>query len=77
MYAASNKRGKQLNVPTLLVWKTILIAKKRRMKIFDFEGIFDERFPLPAWRGFTRFKKSFGGEEVEYPGAFIKWRFPI
>ena len=42
-------------------------------KILDFEGIFDERFPNKKWKGFTHFKKSFAGYEVEYPGAFSKF----
>ena len=43
--------------------------KKEGKKVFDFEGIYDERFPLISWKGFTRFKKGFGGIEVEYPGT--------
>ncbi|OGM27700.1 hypothetical protein A3D00_00390 [Candidatus Woesebacteria bacterium RIFCSPHIGHO2_02_FULL_38_9] len=77
MYAASSDLGKKLFAPTLLAWEAIRLAKKKGSKVFDFEGIYDERFPLPAWRGFTRFKKSFGGSEVEYPGAFTKFRIPL
>jgi lipid II:glycine glycyltransferase (peptidoglycan interpeptide bridge formation enzyme) len=77
MYAASNDRGKELFAPTLTVWESIKLAKKLGCKIYDFEGIYDERFPLKSWKGFTRFKKSFGGREVEYPGAFTKYRFPV
>ncbi len=72
MYAASTFEGKSLFAPTLLVWKAINKSKKRGCKIFDFEGIYDERFPLKSWLGFTRFKKSFGGKIIEYPGAFQK-----
>lgn len=77
MYAASSGLGKKLFAPTLNVWEAIKLAKKLQCKIFDFEGIYDERFPLKTWLGFTRFKKSFGGEEIEYPGTFVKYRFPI
>ena len=77
MYAASNADGKKLYAPTICAWEAIKLARKRGSKIFDFEGIYDERFPLKSWKGFTRFKKSFGGHEVEYPGAFVKFRFPI
>lgn len=69
MYAASSQKGKELYGPTLLVWEQIRLAKKKGCKIFDFEGIYDERFPLKDWKGFSRFKKGFGGKEVEYPGA--------
>ncbi|KKQ53364.1 hypothetical protein A2865_03800 [Candidatus Woesebacteria bacterium RIFCSPHIGHO2_01_FULL_39_17] len=77
MYAASSDKGKKLFAPTLNSWETIKLAKKLGCKIFDFEGIYDERFPLKSWKGFTRFKKSFGGREIEYPGAFVKYRFPF
>jgi len=77
MFAASSNEGKKLFAPTMVTWEAIKISKKRGSKIFDFEGIFDERFPLKTWLGFTRFKKSFGGREVEYPGAFTKFRLPL
>jgi lipid II:glycine glycyltransferase (peptidoglycan interpeptide bridge formation enzyme) len=77
MYAASTYEGKQLFAPTLNAWEVIKLAKKLKCKVFDFEGIYDERFPIKTWQGFTRFKKSFGGREIEYPGSFIKFRLPI
>lgn len=75
-YAASTKEGKKLFAPTLNVWEAIRLAKKLGCKIFDFEGIYDDRFPLKSWLGFTRFKKSFGGREIKYPGAFVKYKYP-
>lgn len=77
MYAASSDKGKKYFAPTLNVWESIKIAKKDGCKIFDFEGIYDERFPLNSWKGFTRFKKSFGGSEKVFPGTFVKYRLPI
>jgi len=74
--AASTKQGKKLFAPTLLVWEAIKLSKKRGCKIFDFQGIYDPRFHKSAksWQGFTRFKKGFGGKEIEYPGCFVKYR---
>ena len=77
MYAAASDSGKRLFAPTLAAWEAIRTAKKRGSELFDFEGIYDERFPLKSWKGFTRFKKSFGGDEIEYPGAFTKFRIPL
>ena len=77
MYAAATGGGKKLFAPTLVTWEAIRLAKKLGCKIFDFEGIYDERFPLKSWLGFTRFKKSFGEKEIDYPGAFAKLRLPI
>jgi len=77
MYAAATAEGKKLFAPTLVTWETIKLAKKMGCKIFDFEGIYDDRFPLKSWLGFSRFKKSFGGLEVEYPGAYSKFLLPF
>jgi len=70
--AFSDKRGREGLYQYKILWAGISWAKKREAKIFDFEGIYDERFPNKKWKGFTHFKKSFGGIEIEFPGAFSK-----
>src|SRR3972149_5030101 len=60
-----------------ILWEGIIWAKGKGAKIFDFEGIFDERFPKKEWKGFTHFKKSFGGYEISYPGCMLKLRPPF
>ncbi len=75
--AFSNEEGRKNLVQYRIVWEGILWAKTKGSKVFDFEGIYDPRFPNKSWGGFTHFKKSFGGHEVKYPGAFVKWRVPI
>lgn len=59
----------------LLVWESIKLAKRLKLKLFDFEGIFDPRFPKhrKSWKNFSEFKKRFHGTLVEYPSPFIKW----
>ncbi len=74
-YAFTTKAGRCALTQYLLVWQAIKIAKKRGCKVFDFEGIYDERFPNKSWLGFSHFKKSFGGKEVQYPGCFISSKF--
>lgn len=74
MYAASNSEGRKNFAPTLLTWKGICLSKKMGCETFDFDGIYDERFPIKSWLGFTKFKKGFGGYEIEYPGNFVKSR---
>lgn len=71
-YASALKEGKKLFAPTLLVWEALKLVKKRGCKIFDFEGIYDERFPQASesWKGFTKFKEGFGGEKVVYMENF-------
>lgn len=56
-----------------LVWEEMLKAKKAGMKWFDFEGIFDPRWPQKKWVGFTEFKRRFGGKLVQFPGGFFRW----
>ena len=78
MYAGSTKKGKKLFAPTLLAREAIRFAKKRKKKIFDFEGIYDERYPsTKTWRGFTKFKGGFGGKVVEYPKTLAYYRNPL
>lgn len=70
--AAANKRGKKNFAPTLLVWEAFKFAKKQKCTLFDFEGVFDERYPKRAreWKGFSKFKEGFGGTPVYYPQPF-------
>lgn len=77
MYAASSEKGNKFYAPSLLIWESIRLAKKSRKKIFDFGGIYDERFPLKNWKGFTEFKRKFGGNVVEYPGPLFKYFNPF
>lgn len=63
--ASSTKEGKTNYAPSLLVWEALKLAKKRECKVFDFEGIEDERFKeTKSWRGFTLFKRGFGGKII-------------
>lgn len=73
MYAASIDEGKKLFAPTLLVWEALKIAKNKGKKVFDFEGVYDERYSsqTKAWRGFTKFKEGFGGKTVTYPKTLV------
>jgi len=73
-YAFSSKTGRKVLAQYLLVWQAIKEAKKAGCQIFDFEGIYDKRFSNKSWLGFSHFKKSFGGKEVEYPGCFVNSR---
>jgi len=71
--AFTNREGREKHEQYNIVWEGILRVKKIGARIFDFEGIYDERFPNKSWLGFTHFKKSFGGYEVIHPGTFVKW----
>ncbi|MBP3222723.1 MAG: peptidoglycan bridge formation glycyltransferase FemA/FemB family protein [Actinomycetaceae bacterium] len=69
-YAWKNKRA---NVALLV--QMMIDASQRGLKYFDFYGIAPEDAPSDhPWMGFTRFKKSFGGQRVTYVGA---WEKPV
>lgn len=75
--AFTNEEGRSLLSQYSLLYQGILWAKRIGCKVFDFEGIYDPRFPNKTWLGFSHFKRSFGGYEVEYPGCYTKFRIPI
>ena len=75
--AFSGKNGRSSLSGYTLLWHGILWAKSQGCKLMDLEGIYDPRFPNKSWQGFSHFKKSFGGEEREYPGAFVKYQLPF
>ncbi|MEK9200708.1 MAG: peptidoglycan bridge formation glycyltransferase FemA/FemB family protein [Patescibacteria group bacterium] len=76
-YAGATKEGNKNNLPYLVVWEAMKKAREMGCKSWDFEGIYDNRWPNKGWLGFTRFKKGFGGKEIEFAGSFVKWRLPI
>ena len=76
-YAGSTAEGTKSNLPYLIVWEAMKEAKKRGCRLWDFEGIYDARWPNKGWQGFSHFKKSFGGKEIEFPGSHEKWRWPF
>lgn len=62
LHGGTNYKYRKLMAPHLLQWAQIKEAKNRGLEEYDFWGIDEEK-----WPGLTRFKKSFGGEEFEYP----------
>jgi hypothetical protein len=76
-YGFTNDEGRTSLSQYSLLYQGILWAKKQGCKVFDFEGVYDPRFPNKSWLGFSHFKYSFGGYEVEYPGCYTKYRLPV
>jgi peptidoglycan pentaglycine glycine transferase (the first glycine) len=65
LHGASDYEQRNLMAAPLLQWEQIKEAKKHGCAEYDFWGIDETR-----WPGVTRFKKSFNGKEITYPGAF-------
>lgn len=76
-FNGTTEAGRHDFAADLLVWAGMQEGKRRGGKWFDFDGLFDERFPGDEdWKGFSHFKSGFGGQEVLYPGTYIK-RWPL
>lgn len=73
-HAAADDTHRKLGIGTALVGQMILDAKDKGLSSFDLYGIAPSHDPHHPWAGFTKFKKSFGGLEVTYPGA---WDLPL
>jgi len=65
LHGASDYEQRNLMAASLLQWEQIKEAKKRGCTEYDFWGIDEIK-----WPGVTRFKKSFNGKEIIYPGAY-------
>ncbi|PIR92306.1 hypothetical protein COU01_02485 [Candidatus Falkowbacteria bacterium CG10_big_fil_rev_8_21_14_0_10_44_15] len=65
LHGASTHKHKEIMAPYALHWKMIKLAKQLGYKHYDFYGINEKK-----WPGVTRFKRGFGGKEVNYPGCF-------
>jgi lipid II:glycine glycyltransferase (peptidoglycan interpeptide bridge formation enzyme) len=73
-HAGSSKEHREVMAPYLLLWQTMRFLKKKGCKSLDLEGIYDPRNPVTKrWKGFTLFKRGFGGREVEYIGSFVMY----
>lgn len=71
LYGGMNKEFSKLMAPHLLQWTAIKEAKKRGYTFYDFWGVApDGANKSHPWYGLTRFKKQFGGFEVDYPGCY-------
>ena len=65
LHGASNYNLRKYMGPYFLHWELIKMAKSKDMEEYDFWGI-DEK----KWPGVTRFKRGFGGREINYVGSW-------
>lgn len=73
-HAAADYGHRKLAAGTVLVAQMIMDAKEAEMKEFDFYGVYAGTDEAHPWYGFSRFKKSFGGELRSYLGT---WDLPM
>jgi len=74
----STALGRQLMAPSLVIWEGMKEGKRRGLQDFDFDGVYDERYPKQQRRfqGFGRFKAGFGGEEGYFAPMYRQLRWP-
>lgn len=71
LQGAQNDTGRKLHATGILTIQLIQDAKAKNLKSFDFWGIAPEGAPSShPWAGFTAFKKTFAGHEVDYAGTY-------
>ena len=69
VHGASDYNYRSYMAPHLLQWETIKQAMERGYKIYDWWGVAPDDNSKPAWAGFSRFKKSFGGRGIQAIGT--------
>ena len=70
LYGGSSEEMRNLMAPYLLHWEIIKEAKKRGYEEYNFLGIAPDDNQKHAWAGITRFKKQFGGCQVDILGSY-------
>lgn len=74
-HAGNAESARKLQPSVYLVGHMIFDAKGHGKKYFDYYGVAPPHAPKThKWSGFSQFKRSFGGREVEYSGT---WEIPI
>jgi lipid II:glycine glycyltransferase (peptidoglycan interpeptide bridge formation enzyme) len=67
LYGGSTDEDKNLMAPYLMHWQAMQDARNLGLEFYDLCG---SEVASGGERGFTRFKKGFGGRVVEYAGAY-------
>jgi lipid II:glycine glycyltransferase (peptidoglycan interpeptide bridge formation enzyme) len=70
LHGASSNEHRELMPNNLAQWEAIKEAKKRGCEVYDFWGIAPKDELNHPWSGITRFKENFGGEAVQFLGAY-------
>lgn len=77
LQGAQNEQGRKLHATGILTIQLILDARAKKLQFFDFWGIAPEGASTNhPWAGFTAFKKTFAGQEVNYAGTYDIVRHP-
>lgn len=73
-HAAADTAHRRLAPGTILVSRMIEDAAAAGQREFDLYGVVPPEVKDHAWSGFSEFKRSFGGVQVDYAGT---WELPV
>lgn len=74
VHAGADDEYKKLAGGTILSVQEMVDAQKAGAREFDFWGMTTSEDPKHPWYGFTQYKKTFGGRQVDYAGT---WDLPV
>ena len=69
-YAGADYEHRKKEGGAILLTQMLCDARAAGKKYFDFWGITTSDNPKDPWFGFTKFKKSFGGRQIDYAGTY-------
>lgn len=70
LHGASSNINRNVMAPYLLHWVLIKDAKEKGLRWYDWWGVCNKDNKTHKWAGITRFKRGFGGEDVDYAGTY-------
>ncbi len=73
-HAAADYEHRRLHPGNVLVTQMMMDAHELGKAEFDFYGVAPADEPEHAWAGFSKFKRSFGGYDHHFAGA---WEMPV
>lgn len=74
MYAGSSDEARKLNGNAAVLLHLFFKAKESGLERFDFFGVSPIQDKNHRWAGFSKFKRDFGGVDVQYSGT---WEVPV
>lgn len=74
LYVGRDLSNNSMQISAPFITFLMLDAKERGLTKFDFYGISASDDVEDEWTGFTVFKRTFGGQAVQYAGA---WEVPV
>ncbi len=70
MHGVSGNEERNLMAPHLLQWRAMQAAKHNGCRKYDLYGVAPAGVVDHPWSGITRYKEGFGGQRVDYIGAY-------